>query len=122
MWKSLLCAVVVAALTLAASAAGSSAFEGGWYVDDNPLGREILYLGDNSDNTYRKLRGTLRFCGKRGHSYATVRGVMMRNGNAQLTWWVVDKCDDGYVRVCMENRYSERACSTYIDQGWVKGD
>lgn len=112
--------VGVTAMSIVGGIVGSaSAYEGGWAVRNNPGGREILYLGDNSDNSFRSLRGTGRYCGDTGSSYATMRRVL--NGvDDQVTWWEDYTCDDGYVRVCVTNN-RRSACSTYIDQGWVRG-
>lgn len=117
--RNALFGVLAAAALLGASPAG--AYEGGWYVDNNAGGREILYLGDNSDNTYRVLRGTGRYCVYPGASYAKMRGVLGNEHN-QISWWVTNSCDDGYVRVCVENSRGQSACSTYIDAGWAEGD
>ena len=109
--------MAVAAIAMVASAGVAEAYQGGWYVDNNRGGSEILYLGDNSDDTYRSLRGTSRYCGRRGASYATMRRVL-GNEYDQITWWEDHVCNDGYVRVCVQNSYGQRACSTYEDYGW----
>lgn len=110
----------MAAVSLFA-AAPAMAYEGGWYVNNNPGGSEILYLGDNSDNTYRALRGTSRYCVQRGVSYARMRRVLGNEYN-QISWWESHTCNDGYVRICVENSRGQTACSTYYDAGWVDGD
>ena len=116
--RSMLIGAVAAISLLAAPSAANAAYEGGWYFDNNPGGWEILALGDNSDDTYRILRGTDRFCGRRGASYATMRSIINGNSGEQITWWVADTCDDGYVRVCVQNWRGRSACSTYWDDGW----
>lgn len=114
--------IAVAALAFAGSAGIASAgyYEGGWYVRNNPGGREILYLGDNSDNTYRALRGTSRYCVRPGASYARIRQVL-NNEYDQIGWWEDEICRDGYVRICVQNSRGQSACSTYEDNGWVNG-
>lgn len=109
-----------ACLLVLSLAVPAQAFEGDWYFDNNPGGREILALGDFTDNSFLLLRGSPRYCGVPGDSYAHMRNVLVRNGtNGQMIyWWIADSCRDGYVRVCIENRYNEVGCSTYIDGGW----
>lgn len=110
------CASILASAVLVVPAA--QAFTGGWEYDDNPGGFEILYLGDNSDDTYRRLSGTKMYCGSPGVPYARIRNVIDRNYPHQINWWVSNECDGGYIRVCVENRLGESACSTYVDGGW----
>jgi len=110
---------VAAMLLLASSATSANAYSGDWYYDNNVGGREVLHLGDNSDGSYRVLRGTGAYCGRPGASYATMRSVLRSNGTSgeQIAWWVSHDCGD-FVRVCVENYRGRTACSTYIDQGW----
>lgn len=99
------------------SAAPAVAYEGGWYYDNNAGGREILYLGDNSDDTYRGFSGTAASCGPKGAPYARIRSIIGREYH-QINWWISHQCDGTYARVCVQNSYGERACSTCIDLGW----
>ena len=112
---------VGAALALSLSTLSASAFEGDWYYDNNVGGSEVLNLGDNSDDSFLVLRGTDRYCGRPGAPYSRIRNVLRRNGTdgEQITWWIANTCDDGYVRICVENWRGEQACSTYEDYGWV---
>lgn len=91
MRKILLAGVAALGLLTGMTPALADYYEGGWYVRNNPGGREILYLGDNSDNTYRSLRGTARYCGSPGNSYAQMRRVM-GNEYDQLSWWDTNNC------------------------------
>lgn len=100
---------------LAMSVTGAVAYEGGWQYDSN--GQEFMVLGDNSDGTGLYLWGTTRYCGSPGDSYSRMHRVLDRQ-IYEINWWIADSCDDGYVRVCIQNRYRETACSTYIDAGW----
>jgi hypothetical protein len=96
----------------------ASAFVGNWSYDNNPGGLEVLWLGDSSDDTYLYLRGTDRYCGRPGASYARMRSVLRSTGGDQVNWWFSDECDDGYVRVCVSNSHGNTACSTYGNGGW----
>ena len=118
MRKLLLAAATATAL--AGSAVNASAYEGGWYFDNNPGGWEILYLGDGDDDTYLQLGGTGEACGRRGNSYAHMRRVISSNYPHQLSWWVDYTCGD-LVRVCVENVRGQSGCSTYVYEGWVEG-
>lgn len=119
-FKKTLFAAVAATSMLAMSVASASAFEGGWYTDDNLGGSEVLYLGDNSDDSYFHLSGASGYCGRPGASYAKMRSII-GNEYDQITWWIDQECSGGgidYVRVCVENSYGQSACSTYREIGW----
>lgn len=117
--KKLLIAALASIALAAGAGTANASYYGGWYYNDDPGdGYEVLALGDSSDGTYRYLRGTSRYCGRPGASYATMRRVLNRSGDDGISWWVNHSCDDGYVRVCVENWRGESACSTYWDGGW----
>ena len=113
---------VVIAIFLVGSMSEAEAFEGDWeYRIEH--GREFMILGDNGGSgDVLELGGTTRYCEVLGDSYAKMHNVLRGNGqNGQLiTWWIANECSDGYVRVCIEHRHSEVACSTYIKYGWVQ--
>lgn len=106
-----------AALCVVCTATVASAYTGGWnteYVDG--YGREVLFLGDNSDGSYRELIGTREWCRQSGSSYATMRSVVEQEYD-QISWWVDADCGD-VVRICVRNSYGRGACSSYLDGGW----
>jgi len=107
----------VAALALMAAPNVASAYEGGWYFDNNVGGWEVLHLGDNDDGTHRRLSGTGEACGRRGASYATMRSTLRGGGGGDVSWWVDSSCGD-FVRVCVQNAAGRTNCSTYLDYGW----
>lgn len=121
MLKRILAAICAVVLVAGTGISAASAYEGGWRFQDNPGGTERFDLGDNTDNSYYGLDGTSAWCGRRGASYATMRGILSRNRGHQITWWIADVCYEKgveYNRVCVENTYGESACSTYIVYGW----
>lgn len=90
-------------------------YVGGW-----AHGPGYAVLGDNSDDSGLRLGTTSRYCGIPGSSYSVMNGIMRRNGQSgeQIYWWIDQECSDGYIRICIENRFGESACSTYRDLGW----
>ncbi len=114
--KKILTSLAAVLLVAASATAASAAYQGGWYTDNNVGGSEILYLGDNSDDTYRGFSGTGHFCVRRGASYATMRRIITSEPD-QITWWIDAECGN-YSRVCVRNSYGRSACSTYYDHGW----
>lgn len=116
--RSLATVVAFAAIVCTSSA---QAYSGDWAFKTNDGDRESLYLGDASDGTVIHLRGTRNFCGLPGDKYDWVRTVLVNNGTSgqRITWWITHKCD-GYIRVCLENRFSQIACSSYLNFGWQR--
>ena len=112
--KKYIIALGVVALSLLASPAYAD-YWGSWRHSQSG---GYLSLGDQSDNTYRHLGSTSRYCVYQGDSYYTMKSVLDRQGNAQVNWWVNKECNGGFVRICLRNRYGETACSTYEDLGW----
>lgn len=116
-------AAMLVALTfgLAADRAEAQAYSGGWYfLEGGGSQAEQLWLGDGN-NYGLHMRGTSRYCGQPGASYARIRQILVAAndfGNGFVTWWIADDCTDGYVRVCVQNPYNQSACSTYADWGW----
>ena len=119
-FRNTMLAVVASCALAIGSSVPTNAYEGGWAYDDNAGGYEVLKLGDNTDNTYLLLRGTKSYCGSPGVPYARVREVLRRNGTngQQISWWIANSCDGGYVRVCVRNGRRESACSTYWADDW----
>ncbi len=111
-------AAMIALAVMAVVQVPAQAFSGGWELNNNPGGFEEMYLGDNTNDSYRRLTGTSLYCGRPGVSYAQMRGIIERNYPEQLNWWIDDECQGGYVRVCVENWQGETGCSTYSDGGW----
>ncbi len=124
MIRKTLLAAAAAVSMLAVSVGGASAnetYEGGWYTDNNLGGSEVLYLGDNSDDTYLHLSGASGYCGQPGASYARMRSVIGHEYD-QITWSINQVCSDDYgndfARICVQNSYGDSACSTYREVGW----
>lgn len=118
----LLATLVLITVGAIATATPAFAYEGGWYTDNNLGGSEVLYLGDNSNDTYLLLRGASGYCGSPGASYAKMRRII-GNEYDQITWWIDQTCNDNrtgiaYARVCVENYLGQSACSTYRYVGW----
>lgn len=111
MKKFLLAALAVSTLALSSPA---FAERGDWGWIDDPDAPESMYL-TRSDGSRLDLSGTERYCVWPGDSYAYVRSVLVRNGleGRKISWKVANWCNDGYARICVTNRYQERACSTY---------
>jgi hypothetical protein len=107
-------------LLAAASPAMAQTYEGDWEFEKPDGEREKVYLGDDSGEMLY-LRGTTWYCGAPGDSYSYVRSVLLNNGQdgQKITWWFDETCTKGYVRVCVQNRMGQTACSTYINKGWV---
>ncbi len=116
-------AVIIACAFAVSASAGhiriGQDFQGGWIFDNNSGGSEYLLLGDNN-GWGLELRGSERFCGKRGASYQTMRNYIASNYPEPVFWYVDDICNDGYVRVCVESGSGRTACSTYRDRGWKR--
>ena len=99
------------------SSGAVNAYEGGWdtsYYDE--VGRELLILGDNTDDTYRGFSGTRQYCGAPGTGYANMRNIINAEYD-QITWWIDADCGS-IVHVCVENSHGDWGCSSYIDRGW----
>lgn len=111
--------IACAALLLAPSAKAQDYYYGAWEFGND--GTEYLYLGDNMDGTYLYLRGDRGYCGRPGASYTSIRQILL-NQVDDVSWWIDDYCSSGrrdFVRICVENDYGQRACSTYRDMGWT---
>ncbi len=108
---------IALALAIAFSASAASAYEGGWYFDNNPGGTEILDLGDNTDDSYLRLYGTRGWCGSPGTSYANMRATISSNYPYQVEWWIDADCGNA-ARVCVVGDRGQTACSTYRIDGW----
>lgn len=83
---------------------------------DNPGGFEYLYLDDVQSGFELTLRGTALWCGEPGAPYKKMRRVLFENGisGQRIKWRITHECEQGdYVRICIENRYGDRECSTY---------
>lgn len=118
--------VVLAALFMMTPATHAAEYyeSNAWRFDDNrgAGNREVLLLRDDRTGRYLYLRGTSRHCIFDGASYSTMRAVMRRNAHSPvpLQWSIVNRCADGIIRICVENQIGQRACSSYIDAGWIK--
>ena len=112
--------VALTAAFVFAGAGVANAFWGQW--EYNGDGQEYVVLGDSSTGYGRALGGTSRYCGSPGASYANMRQVLDNNGHngQEIYWWVDQTCNDGYVRVCVQNSSNQWACSTYADYGWIR--
>jgi hypothetical protein len=108
---------LAAAAMLTVSAGGAFAYYGGWHFDNNAGGWEILSLGDSDDGTYLHLEGDAGRCGTKGASYAKMRSILNNNDGDYIDWWIDADCGD-LVRICLENKYGQSACSTYWYVGW----
>ena len=115
--KKLFVSAVAAVGIMAGTVVSANAYVGAWYYHDVTGDWEVLRLGDNSDGTYRELRGTGLYCGRPGQPYARIRRVLDRNAGNDIRWWETHSCDNT-VRICVENYRGETACSTYWDNGW----
>lgn len=105
-------------LALMTQASVAYAYEGGWDTSMyDEYGRELLLLGDNTDNSYRALSGTRSYCARPGLGYASMRRIVNREYH-QITWWVEADCGS-VIRVCVENSYGQWGCSSYLDRGWI---
>ncbi len=104
-----------AALLLGTTQVALAYYEGSWSYDSHVY--ETMELGDNSDGSVRFLEGTAYYCGRPGASYSTMHQVLRNTGGADITWWVADDCGT-FVRICVQNWRGQKACSTYIDNGW----
>ncbi len=105
------------AFMVLATAGAACAYEGGWDTTQyDEWGRELLILGDNSDDTYQGFSGTRNYCGRRGTSYSNMRAIVNAEYD-QITWWIDADCGQ-VVRVCVQNSYGDVGCSSYLDRGW----
>lgn len=98
------------------TASAENYYQGGWYTDNNIGRSEILYLGDNTTDSYRRFGGTRSWCYAPGESYQTMRNII-GNEDTQITWWIDADCGS-VARVCVENSYGQMGCSSYRDYGW----
>ncbi|MBY0294078.1 hypothetical protein K2Q08_01960 [Patescibacteria group bacterium] len=105
---------VVAVLSLLASPAYAD-YWGSWRYSQSG---GYLALGDQEDGTFLHLGPTSRYCVFRGESYYSMKATLDNQGDRKINWWINRKCDDGYVRVCLKNRFEDITCSTYQDLGW----
>lgn len=106
-----------AAALLTPTTVSAQTYIGGWdtrFVDG--YGREVLYLGDSSDSSWRRLVGTRSWCAARGAGYAQMRRIV-EDEYDQILWWIDADCGS-VVRVCVQNSYGARGCSSYLDGGW----
>jgi len=106
---------------LAGGLAQAQTYRGGWsYTPQSRNSSERFWLGDGNQYGLH-MRGTDRFCGQPGASYARMRQVLQGTRGYDrefVTWWIADSCRDGYVRVCVRNPRGAQACSTYANRGW----
>lgn len=108
--------LMIVAAALLSTAGMAEAYDGDWLY--NSYNGEYMELGDNADGSYLALYGTSAYCGSPGASYNTMHRVLDNARDSQISWWVDNKCRDGYVRICVENWQGQWACSTYQSDGW----
>ena len=103
------------ALTLTAGGVAAQDYVGFW-----EYGSGYALLGDNNDGSYLYLGTTGRYCVTPGDSYSRMNRILAQNGQNDIYWWVDEWCNDGYVRICIENVRGSVGCSTYVDLGWQR--